>query len=309
MADFTQNYNRYSYCLNNPLRYTDPSGEYALLDDLGAMLFGGIINWGFNGFKFNSAGLGYFATGALAAEVTLYTGPLGGAAVLGAGNDITRQVSQNGWNNIDLWQTANSTAMSMATSYLGGQLGSKFAPAFSKFASNISSSPVVQGAITQGLTNSATGFTLATGLSLATGESLKTSLHEGGKSALTGLGMGLINGSIEGYKYSRDNNIDPRNGEKILYRAVSEEELIDIQSNGIRPNPNGEGYQHEKLFYKSYKDAVNNTKAYDSTYGQKSIIIEIRGPGSLNIYNPAYMDGYNVIRIDTENLNYLRINR
>ena len=23
----TQNYNRYSYCLNNPLRYTDPSGE------------------------------------------------------------------------------------------------------------------------------------------------------------------------------------------------------------------------------------------------------------------------------------------
>jgi len=27
MADFTQNYNRYSYCLNNPLRYTDPSGE------------------------------------------------------------------------------------------------------------------------------------------------------------------------------------------------------------------------------------------------------------------------------------------
>ena len=25
--DFTQSYNRYSYCLNNPLQYTDPSGE------------------------------------------------------------------------------------------------------------------------------------------------------------------------------------------------------------------------------------------------------------------------------------------
>ena len=25
--DFSQNFNRYSYCLNNPLRYTDPSGE------------------------------------------------------------------------------------------------------------------------------------------------------------------------------------------------------------------------------------------------------------------------------------------
>jgi RHS repeat-associated protein len=25
---YTQNYNRYSYCLNNPLRYTDPSGYF-----------------------------------------------------------------------------------------------------------------------------------------------------------------------------------------------------------------------------------------------------------------------------------------
>jgi len=24
--DFSQNYNRYSYCLNNPFKYTDPSG-------------------------------------------------------------------------------------------------------------------------------------------------------------------------------------------------------------------------------------------------------------------------------------------
>ncbi len=32
--DNTQNLNRYSYCLNNPLRYTDPSGEWFGLDDL-----------------------------------------------------------------------------------------------------------------------------------------------------------------------------------------------------------------------------------------------------------------------------------
>ena len=25
---FTQNYNRYSYCWNNPLKYTDPSGNF-----------------------------------------------------------------------------------------------------------------------------------------------------------------------------------------------------------------------------------------------------------------------------------------
>ena len=31
--DFTQNYNRYSYCLNNPLKYTDESGELFGVDD------------------------------------------------------------------------------------------------------------------------------------------------------------------------------------------------------------------------------------------------------------------------------------
>jgi hypothetical protein len=25
---FSQNFNRYSYCWNNPLKYTDPSGEF-----------------------------------------------------------------------------------------------------------------------------------------------------------------------------------------------------------------------------------------------------------------------------------------
>jgi len=31
-AGYLQNYNRYSYALNNPLKYTDPSGEFAILD-------------------------------------------------------------------------------------------------------------------------------------------------------------------------------------------------------------------------------------------------------------------------------------
>ena len=33
MPDFSQSFNRYSYCLNNPLKYTDPSGELLGVDD------------------------------------------------------------------------------------------------------------------------------------------------------------------------------------------------------------------------------------------------------------------------------------
>jgi len=38
--DFTQNYNRYSYCLNNPFKYTDTSGESVLsfLKEMGKLV-------------------------------------------------------------------------------------------------------------------------------------------------------------------------------------------------------------------------------------------------------------------------------
>ena len=47
-GDNSQNYNSYSYCLNNPLKYADPSGDVFVLDDfiaitaMGAMM--GVMN-------------------------------------------------------------------------------------------------------------------------------------------------------------------------------------------------------------------------------------------------------------------------
>ena len=57
-ASSTQNFNRYSYCMNNPLKYTDPSGEFWHLIIGG--LIGGITNWLANGAEFSWKGLGYF---------------------------------------------------------------------------------------------------------------------------------------------------------------------------------------------------------------------------------------------------------
>ena len=64
----SQSYNRYSYVLNNPLRYTDPTGEFWHLI-IGAAI-GGTLNWLANGAQFNTKGLGYFAVGAVAGALS-----------------------------------------------------------------------------------------------------------------------------------------------------------------------------------------------------------------------------------------------
>lgn len=64
--DFTQSFNRYSYCWNNPLRYVDENGEWIHIV-IGAAI-GGTINLLANlgNVKNFWQGLGYFGVGALA---------------------------------------------------------------------------------------------------------------------------------------------------------------------------------------------------------------------------------------------------
>lgn len=61
MPDFSQNFNRYSYALNNPLRYTDPSGEFAWLPF--AIGFG--INYAFHGVNTGDWGLSAVGSGVI----------------------------------------------------------------------------------------------------------------------------------------------------------------------------------------------------------------------------------------------------
>ena len=82
-----QNFNRYAYCLNNPLKYTDPDGEWVHLVVAG--LIGGIANWLANGAEYSWNGLAYFgigaAAGALGAGVGSGVSSLIGGGSFGAG--------------------------------------------------------------------------------------------------------------------------------------------------------------------------------------------------------------------------------
>ncbi len=83
LPDYSQSFNRYSYCLNNPLRYSDPSGQWFGLDDLivaGAGLVAGYISHGISTHHWGLGALGAAVSGA----VTGWVGyNLGGAAALG----------------------------------------------------------------------------------------------------------------------------------------------------------------------------------------------------------------------------------
>lgn len=102
--DNTQNFNRYSYCMNNPLCYVDKDGKFWHLIIGG--LIGGVLNWATHGCKFNAKGLGYFVTGAVAGAV--------GAGV-GAGISSALAGSSFGAGFI-----GSSAAMTATTSFISG---------------------------------------------------------------------------------------------------------------------------------------------------------------------------------------------
>ena len=84
LPDNSQSFNRYSYCLNNPLKYTDPTGEFWNLI-IGATI-GGLFNWAAHDFQYNGNGLKYFAVGALAGAVS--AGVASGVNVAMAGGNF-----------------------------------------------------------------------------------------------------------------------------------------------------------------------------------------------------------------------------
>ena len=128
--DFTQSYNRYSYCLNNPLQYTDPSGENIVL----AMILGAAANVVFQSLTGNINGnsdlLWSFFVGGLAGLAGGIAGEATAAAV-GVGGFIGGAASGAAAGAVGGFITGTGNALiggnnfttSLGYGFMGGAIG------------------------------------------------------------------------------------------------------------------------------------------------------------------------------------------
>lgn len=119
--DFTQNYNRYSYCLNNPVMFSDENGEWVHIA-VGALV-GGIVNLATNwnncqGFWEYAAAFGVGAgSGAIAAatggaSLGIQLGVAAGTAALSSGvNSIIAQTNGNFKGEVDWNKVCQSSVI------------------------------------------------------------------------------------------------------------------------------------------------------------------------------------------------------
>ena len=220
----TQNFNRYSYCLNNPLKYTDESGEYIGWDDLAAGVFGGLINWATNGYRFDNAGLAYFAIGVAEGLAYLYA-PESVPTIYALSSSLNSIVSQ-GFNEKGTW-TGNIDPMlvvwSGIKSYVAGYVGGKIESAVSQKIDDwmVSIFPKIglapRRAIERGLSQGLSGFVSTTSFSLLeTSGDLSSALKSGVSSATSGLLWGSFSGGISGYLESKERHENPWTGSSKL---------------------------------------------------------------------------------------------
>ena len=279
----TQNYNRYGYVTNNPLKYTDPSGEFAFIVAvaIGAAvaLTSNLVTAWINHTPLTFVGL-YTSTlaGGLSAAVTFGIGQ----ATEGIKCFVTRAAVQ---------AAAHGMFQGGMSAWQGGSFWSGFATgAISSIAASAwtgGSTIVENGNVTEEFVHEGLGSTL--GLQNGVGTVLFGSLAGGVGATLTGgnFWRGAITGAIVsglnhtlhgGKKISKSNytyrKIDKSiNSEKLVYfqkgkyrdafgKLKSDKPLYDLAvSEVLKPNTisiYGHGYYHSLFGTSSYEQIVGN---------------------------------------------------
>ncbi|MGC3977356.1 MAG: RHS repeat-associated core domain-containing protein [Paludibacteraceae bacterium] len=186
--NFSQSYNRYSYVLNNPFRFTDPSGENPIIIAaiiIGAYLGGSSVNGTFNPVKWNYnnwqtyagiavGGVAGWAGAAVGAGVAA-SAIAGGSSTIGAGiaGGMVGGMVSGGINGAGM------------TAVMGGSLDDVMA--------NMTKGMVMggfSGAISGGVGAAIGDF------SGVSGSAFKNGVYELGHSALKGAATGLAGGAM-----------------------------------------------------------------------------------------------------------------
>ena len=164
---------RYTYCLNNPLIYTDPSGEIVHLI-VGAVI-GGFMNLMMNAHNIDNfwQGLGYFGIGAAA-----------GALGAGVGAGISSAMAGTGFG----------------AGFVGAQ------------GAMTASASFMSGAAIGGGAGFAGGFTTGFGNALMGGQNFGQALGQGGLQGLIAGGSGALLGGISGGIQGRKEKLIFRRG-------------------------------------------------------------------------------------------------
>ena len=209
------NHNRYAYCANNPVMYTDPSGEFFLVDDLLFALIGGTVNVISQIISGNLTkdnwyqGFAYFGAGAVGGWMSEYASPVVGGMFMGAAN-ATLNGAFSG-NGVSFESVLVGAVLGGATAYIGGEIGGAISRVAGDWLSGIAS-PVLRNALPNMIGGGVSGFAVGAGFSLFGGASFKEAMSEGGKGAAFGAALGAISGTVKGIRYGRENGVNPWTG-------------------------------------------------------------------------------------------------
>jgi guanyl-specific ribonuclease Sa len=279
--DFSQSFNRYSYCVNNPLRYTDENGKWFGIDDLIGAVIGGTINWVSNGCKFSWEGLSYFGAGAVAGWLTVNC-PLAATwinAGLSAANNTLSQGFNNGWSNIDFGQVGNSAIMGAATSYAGSKIGGLIGKPLDKLTGGIES-PLLKQMIVNESTGMLTGGVIGGAVALNNNQNFWDGAWSGAK-------MGMVTGAINGLgaaaQYSIDHQVNMLTGNPTKVTVNYNGNTIDLSST-VERIQNGEAYPHRNdgsVFYNKEQLLPQASEGYYHEYVHPTP--GVLGPGAQRI--------------------------
>ncbi|MBR4594736.1 MAG: VCBS repeat-containing protein [Bacteroidaceae bacterium] len=189
--DNPQNYNRYSYCLNNPLRYTDPSGEFVWAPFLIAAAMGGVQG---TMLGLQNGAKGWDMVGYIA----------GGAALGALSGGIAQGMAAIGANTFVAQLTSNAVTSSLGAGMMSGWdgksmlmgLGSGLISGCVSGAISLSYDPVglINGMLADGAVNAGIGAFTSGIITAINGGSIK----DVGDAVLNGAIMGAISGMASG---------------------------------------------------------------------------------------------------------------